>query len=52
VYAGSATRVVVDADDATLTALLLNVSTDASKVERGSSVTLTWEAAAEREMDS
>jgi putative spermidine/putrescine transport system ATP-binding protein len=52
VYAGSATRVVVDADGATLTALLLNVSTGGPQVERGSSVTLAWEAAAEREMGS
>jgi putative spermidine/putrescine transport system ATP-binding protein len=52
VYAGSATRVVVDADGTTLTALLLNVSTTGPRVERGSSVTLTWEAAAAREMDS
>jgi putative spermidine/putrescine transport system ATP-binding protein len=52
VYAGSATRVVVDADGAVLTALLLNVSTTGPQVERGSSVTLTWEAAAEREMGS
>ena len=51
VYAGSATRVVVDADGTMLTALVLNSATSGSQVERGNSVTLTWEAAAEREID-
>jgi putative spermidine/putrescine transport system ATP-binding protein len=53
VYAGPATRVVVDVEpDLTLAALILNVEAGAARFTRGQSVTLTWDAAASRQVDS
>jgi putative spermidine/putrescine transport system ATP-binding protein len=53
VYAGPATRVVVDvAPDLTLAALILNVEAGAARFTRGQSVTLGWDAAATRRLDS
>jgi putative spermidine/putrescine transport system ATP-binding protein len=53
VYAGPATRVVVDiAPDLTLAALILNVEAGAARFTRGQSVTLSWDAAASRQVDS
>jgi len=53
VYAGPATRVVVDVDvDITLAALILNVEPRAATFTRGQPVTLTWDAAASRRVDS
>ena len=52
VYAGSETRVVVDADaGVTLTALLLNAVDADSGLERGSRVTLSWRPDATRFLD-
>jgi putative spermidine/putrescine transport system ATP-binding protein len=53
VYAGPATRVVVDVEpDLTLAALILNVEAGAARFTRGQSVTLSWDAAASRQVDS
>jgi putative spermidine/putrescine transport system ATP-binding protein len=53
VYAGPATRVVVDVDaDLTLAALILNVEAGAARFTRGQPVTLGWDAAAGRRVDS
>jgi putative spermidine/putrescine transport system ATP-binding protein len=54
VYAGAATRVVVEvAPDVTIAALLLNVaSADAAEFSRGQTVTLSWEASATRRVAS
>jgi putative spermidine/putrescine transport system ATP-binding protein len=53
VYSGAATRVVVDVPpDLTLTALVLNAESDGAVVDRGQSVTLSWEAAAIRRVFS
>jgi putative spermidine/putrescine transport system ATP-binding protein len=53
VYAGPATRVVVDVEpDLTLVALILNVEAGAARFTRGQSVTLSWDAAASRQVDS
>jgi putative spermidine/putrescine transport system ATP-binding protein len=53
VYAGPATRVVVDVEpELTLAALILNVEAGAARFTRGQSVTLSWDAAASRQVDS
>jgi putative spermidine/putrescine transport system ATP-binding protein len=53
VYAGAATRVVVDVEpNLTVTALLLNVEAGAAPYTRGQSVTLSWDVAASRQVDS
>jgi putative spermidine/putrescine transport system ATP-binding protein len=53
VYAGPATRVVVDVEpELTLFALILNVEAGAARFTRGQSVTLSWDAAASRQVDS
>jgi putative spermidine/putrescine transport system ATP-binding protein len=53
VYAGPATRVVVDVEpEFTLAALILNVEAGAARFTRGQSVTLSWDAAASRQVDS
>ena len=53
VYAGPATRVVVDVEsELTLVALILNVEAGAARFTRGQSVTLSWDAAASRQVDS
>jgi putative spermidine/putrescine transport system ATP-binding protein len=53
VYAGPETRVVVDVEpDLTLAALVLNVEAGAARFTRGQSVTLSWDAAASRQVDS
>jgi putative spermidine/putrescine transport system ATP-binding protein len=53
VYAGPATRVVVDvAPDLSLAALILNVEAGAAGFTRGQSVTLGWDSAAVRRVDS
>jgi putative spermidine/putrescine transport system ATP-binding protein len=53
VYAGPATRVVVDiAPDLTLAALLLNVEAGAARFTRGQPVTLGWDGAATRRVES
>jgi putative spermidine/putrescine transport system ATP-binding protein len=53
VYAGPATRVVVDVEpELTLAALLLNVEAGAVRFSRGQPVTLTWDAAASRHVDT
>src|SRR5436190_20114798 len=53
VYAGPATRVVVDvAPDLTLAALTLNVEAGAARFTRGQSVTLGWDGAATRRVDT
>jgi len=53
VYAGPATRVIVDVEpELTLAALILNVEAGAAKFTRGQSVTLSWDAAASRQVDS
>jgi putative spermidine/putrescine transport system ATP-binding protein len=52
VYAGSETKVVVDADPGvTLTALLLNDTDARSGFARGARVTLSWRADATRFLD-
>jgi putative spermidine/putrescine transport system ATP-binding protein len=53
VYAGSQTRIVVDADhDLTLTALMLNTSVGTPDLHRGDSVTLSWDRAAARVLET
>jgi putative spermidine/putrescine transport system ATP-binding protein len=53
VYAGAATRVVVDVEpDLTLAALILNVEAGAARFSRGQPVTLSWDAAASRQVDT
>ena len=53
VYAGAATRVVVDvAPDLTMAALLLNVDAGGAQFDRGQSVTLAWDATATRRVTS
>jgi putative spermidine/putrescine transport system ATP-binding protein len=53
VYAGSQTRVVTDAEHGlTLSALVLNTSVGLPKLQRGDSVTLTWERAAARVLET
>jgi putative spermidine/putrescine transport system ATP-binding protein len=53
VYSGAATRVVVDVPpDLTLAALLLNVEPGGPEFDRGQSVTLSWDAAANRRVTS
>jgi putative spermidine/putrescine transport system ATP-binding protein len=53
VYAGPATRVIVDVEpELTLAALILNVEAGAARFTRGQSVTLSWDAAASRQVDS
>ncbi|HZC69838.1 MAG TPA: ABC transporter ATP-binding protein [Jatrophihabitans sp.] len=52
VYAGPATRVVVDvAPDLSLAALLLNVEAGATRFTRGQEVTLGWDGSAARRVD-
>jgi putative spermidine/putrescine transport system ATP-binding protein len=52
VYAGPATRVVVDVEpDLTLAALILNVEAGAARFTRGQPVTLGWDAAASLRLD-
>jgi putative spermidine/putrescine transport system ATP-binding protein len=51
VYAGAETRVVVDAAGAMLTALLLNVATATSPIQRGDAVRLAWHRSATRELE-
>jgi putative spermidine/putrescine transport system ATP-binding protein len=51
-YAGAETRVLIDArPDLVLSAVLLNVSTDAVELHRGDPVTLCWPSAAVREIE-
>ncbi|MDT4911343.1 MAG: putative spermidine/putrescine transport system ATP-binding protein [Pseudonocardiales bacterium] len=53
VYAGAATRVVVDVEpDVSLAALVLNVETGAAPFTRGQTVTLGWDGGATRRVDS
>jgi putative spermidine/putrescine transport system ATP-binding protein len=53
VYAGPATRIVVDVEpDLTLAALTLNVEAGAARFTRGQRVTLGWDGAATRRVDS
>jgi putative spermidine/putrescine transport system ATP-binding protein len=51
VYVGAATRVVVETPTVALTALVLNVSTQATGLQRGAAVTLCWERAAVRTIE-
>jgi putative spermidine/putrescine transport system ATP-binding protein len=51
-YLGAETRVVVDTPAGTLTALLLNVSTTATALQRGDAVTLGWDRAAARPIET
>jgi putative spermidine/putrescine transport system ATP-binding protein len=52
VYAGAETRVVVDAAGVTLSALLLNGSTEVLDLQRGVAVTLCWDRAAARPIEA
>jgi putative spermidine/putrescine transport system ATP-binding protein len=53
VYAGAATRVLVDAEaGVTIAALILNVGTGAAAFTRGQSVTLGWDGSAIRRVGS
>jgi putative spermidine/putrescine transport system ATP-binding protein len=51
VYAGSATRVVVDAGGAAITALRLNTEGDAAPIRRGDAVSVAWHRSAARPLD-
>ena len=51
VYVGAQTRVVVETPAVTLSALVLNVSTQATGLQRGAAVTLCWERAAVRTIE-
>jgi putative spermidine/putrescine transport system ATP-binding protein len=52
VYAGAATRIVVDVEpDSSLVALLLNVEVGAAVFTRGQPVTLGWDSTAARRVD-
>jgi putative spermidine/putrescine transport system ATP-binding protein len=53
VYAGAATRILVDAgDDLTITALVLNAEADGGRFTRGQPVTLGWAGPASRRVES
>ena len=52
VYVGAETKVVVETPAVTLTALLLNVSTQATGLHRGAAVTLCWDRAAVRTIET